>query len=149
MWSCGFSTSLDIEPARSLRLQVLIIASAGMALTSIAISELSPNWLTGLTALVVVETLRLLRRHGPRGVHTISRLRLGPDGQCWAALGGAELGPVRLRCRWACPVFAVGLELRPAGAGTRRVLLFRDQVDPPTWRRLLVRCRQSNPEGMT
>lgn len=149
MWSCGFSITLDIEPARSSYLPVLVGVYAGMALTALAMSGLPPGWLMGLMILAGVEGFRLVRSFGPRGTRGVHQLRLAPDGLCWAAFGAGELVPVGLRCGWVWPAVAVGLELKPASGITRPVILFRDQMDTLRWRRLLVRCRQANPVVLT
>lgn len=149
MWSGGFSIILDFEPARSIHLRALVGLCAGLALSAIASSGLPRLWQAGLMALALAEAARQIRRYGPRGAHRIGRLRLAPDGACAAAFGDGPLEPVGFRCGWAWPVVAVGIVLTTAGGGIRPVVLFRDQIDAPTWRRLLVRCRQANSATLT
>lgn len=150
MWSSGFSITLDIEPAAGICLPALAGAFSGAALVATVSSGLAPGWLAGLLTLAMLEVLRLVRRYGPRGSHRVVRLRLSPDGPCRVSLGSGEQGPVRLRCGWVWPDVAVGIALERVGDDARRpVLLFRDQMDDCSWRRLLVFCRQANPPGMT
>lgn len=144
MWSSGFSSSLVIEPLPTGRGYWLAGAAALLAVAALWISRLPPAWAAGLAVLLVAEVLRLvlaLRR-------IPACLVLGPDGSCRAGSGG-DLRPMVFRPAWTCPSVAVGIRLEAAGQRPLGCLLFRHQLEPTAWRRLLVRCRQPRPGGMT
>jgi len=124
-------------------------SSAALAWLALTLGGLGPGWYIGLLSLGAMEAAGLVRGHAAGGARGLQQLRFAPDGRCWAGWEGT-LRPVRCRCLWTWPAVALGLEFLPLDGGRRqRALLFRDQVDPSAWRRLLVRCRQANPQAMT
>ncbi len=148
----GFSRALVLDRIRSRRMPGLLAATGALAWVAIGLSGLPWAATVVLAGLVVVIAGGILLHADagfrPGGSRAVTALAITPAGEFLLAIGDAGCPdlPVTPDRHWILPGgmspgLAIGLELVDADGCRFRLILFRDQCDPVTWRRLIVRLR--------
>ncbi len=142
--SSGFSHTLVIEHIRSRRVPVLLVMVGSLALVSIGLSARPWGELLMLVAAMLGVALWEGAAARPGRSRSVAVLHFAPSGEIQLGCRAEAQPdiPVTLGHFWVLPPdLVMGLEFVGTDGCRFQVLLCRDQVDAPTWRRLLVRLR--------
>ncbi|MEZ5564409.1 MAG: protein YgfX [Gammaproteobacteria bacterium] len=149
--SSGFSRNLAINRIQCRRVPALIAIIGALACVSIVLSELSLAVSLVLVGVVLGIAAWECAVAWSVSLRSAEALVLHVSGTILLATRCEQqaLIPVTVRQFWVLPRLMAGLTLADAGGRHFQVLLFRDQVDEDTWRRLLVRLQLGGNDAVS
>jgi len=135
--------TLDIERSACWRTALLILCLALAALVALARCDLPPGLALAMAFVTVAVGLCGIRRHLPASPHFVGRILLAADTA--SVVTGRRGHPVVTRTVlvgfWVLGDRAAGLAFSSPDGGYHAVIVFRDLLPAPLWRRLRVRLR--------
>lgn len=143
MCSNGFLLTLDIERSACRRTACLILCLALAALVAVARCDLPPGVALATACVTVAAGIGEVRRQWPASPHFVVRVLLAPETATLVTgrRGRPVITPTVLVGSWVLGDRVAGLAFRAPDGGRHAVIVFRDRLPAPLWRRLRVRLR--------